>query len=59
MNSYHPSADILNIQPSATTEKRQNIQHAATTEKRPIIQHIATTEKHNVAIDEGDFNIHV
>ncbi|KAG6434089.1 hypothetical protein SASPL_105711 [Salvia splendens] len=35
-----PSADILNIQPTATTEKRQNIQHTA------------TTEKHQVAIDE-------
>ncbi|KAG6437427.1 hypothetical protein SASPL_102344 [Salvia splendens] len=39
VNSY-PSADILNIQPSATTEKRQNIQHTA------------TTEKHQVAMDE-------
>ncbi|KAL1545952.1 HLA class II histocompatibility antigen, DR beta 4 chain, variant 2 [Salvia divinorum] len=39
VNSY-PSADILNIQPTATTEKRQNIQHTA------------TTEKHQVAIDE-------
>lgn len=45
MNSY-PSADVMDIQPTATTEKRQNIQHTA------------TTEKHQVAIDEGDFNIH-